>query len=164
MTREIPLSKGLVALVDDEDYDWLLADGKWHVTGYTHRLYAARTRWVGKRSFGERMHRLLLPGTAYVDHINGNGLDNRRSNLRPASAAQNAQNRRRRSDNRSGYKGVGKSVVPRKPWIAAIGVNGTHCYLGVFATAEEAARAYDAAAVERFGEFARLNFPKEETA
>lgn len=162
MTREIPLSRGYVALVDDEDYDWITADGQWHVTGYGHRLYAARTRWTAeKRSYGERMHRLILPGARFIDHINGNGMDNRRANLRPATAAQNSQNRRRRSDNRSGYKGVGHSVVPHLPWISTITADGEVHYLGVFETAEEAALAYDTAALEYHGEFARLNFPKE---
>jgi len=158
MSREIELSKGLVALVDDQDYGWLMTGGKWHARGCSHP-YAVRTKWVGKRSHAETMHRLILPTDGQVDHINGDTLDNRRANLREATPSQNAQNRRRRADSRHTFKGVGRSVVPHLPWLAAITVAGKARHLGVFETEIEAARAYYLAAAELFGEFARLNFP-----
>ena len=105
------------------------------------------------------MHRLILgcgPGEE-VDHRNGNGLDNRRGNLRPATHALNQANVRRVRA-KSGFKGVSRWVRPSpRPWRAHITVKGRMKFLGAFATPEEAARAYDAAARELFGEFACTN-------
>ena len=99
----------------------------------------------------------FLTGWSRVDHINGNGLDNRRSNLRPASRSQNGANRGAPSNNTSGFKGVTRF---RLKWMAKIQVHGRTIHLGLFATPQEAARAYDTAALEHFGEYARPNFPK----
>jgi hypothetical protein len=106
------------------------------------------------------LHRLLMNAvqTQQVDHANGNSLDNRRENLRFCTSSQNSQNRRRTST--SGFKGV--SLKPRyksKPWEANIKVAGKLKYLGRFQTPEEAAKAYDSAARDMFGEFAHTNFP-----
>lgn len=161
MTREITLSRGYVALVDDEDYDWLMVGGKWSVRGHEPHLYAGRTIWEGKKCHGETMHRLILPTTAQVDHINGDTLDNRRSNLREATPSQNSANRKRRADSRNKYKGVGRTAGGGAPWLAAITVEGQSQHIGVFDTEEEAARAYDKFARALFGDFARLNFPVE---
>lgn len=93
-----------------------------------------------------------------IDHINGNRLDNRRSNLRVTDRTGNRRNTSVQNNNKAGYKGVG----PKKhgqPWRARITVDGKSLYLGAFDTPEEAARAYDAAALEHFGEYAWLNFP-----
>jgi hypothetical protein len=105
----------------------------------------------------------FLTGWSYVDHLNGLSLDNRRSNLRQASAAQNVQNQPKRrgpgGPSHSQYKGV--SLFTRTGrWRAAISVNRRQKHLGYFATEEEAARAYDRAALEVHGEFARLNLPQ----
>jgi hypothetical protein len=92
-----------------------------------------------------------------------NGLDNRRSNLRPATPSQNSGNARRPSDNTSGFKGV--TFYGRTGrWRAYIGGHLRQRHLGYFRTAEEAARAYDEAAIDTWGEFAHLNFPKEHSA
>lgn len=110
------------------------------------------------------MHRIIMEivlGRAlvkgeYVDHINHNGLDNRRDNLRLASAAQNMQNSRLRSDNTSGYKGV-VWVISRRKWRAEIYVDKRSKCLGYFQNAIDAAKAYNDAALKYFGEFAFLN-------
>ncbi len=106
------------------------------------------------------MHQLLLPDATIADHIDGDGLNNRRSNLRPASEAQNAAHARKGKNNTSGFKGVDQNGG-RSSWRARILVNGKSLYLGRFSTKEEAARAYDAAALVHFGEFAILNFPHD---
>lgn len=155
--KQIPLSRGLVALVDDADFDLVSAVGKWYANPSDRTFYARKNFSRGGRYFSVRMH-TLITGWPLVDHLNGNGLDNRRLNLRQATHSQNAMNRGMRSDNTSGYKGVG---LRRGAWTAEIYVHGVQHYLGRFLSAEEAARAYDAAAAELFGEFARLNFPKE---
>jgi hypothetical protein len=102
------------------------------------------------------MHRLIMaaPDGIGVDHINGDGLDNRRANLRLASQRDNSANMAVRASSATGFKGVSWKRRNRK-WQAQIG----RTYLGIFASAEEAARAYDHAAREAWGEFAHLNFP-----
>lgn len=155
--KEIPLSRGLVALVDDADYASVMAAGPWHAYPGHLTLYArhsiSATRQITLHSF--------LTGWPITDHQNGNGLDNRRSNLRAATTSQNNANARVRRDNTSGYKGV--AYIPKSgKWRAYIGNPQRH--LGHHDTAEQAAHAYDVAAVARFGEFAILNLPLEQTA
>jgi hypothetical protein len=154
--REIPLSQGKVALVDDEDYEQL-AQHKWHAA-------KSRTKWYASRNVGHlgdgceqgklAMHQAIMGTRDGVDHIDGDGLNNQRSNLRRATQAQNVCNARRRSDNTSGFKGV--SWNPQsKAWRADIMVGGRRHYLGKFATREEAAEAYAAAVSPYHGEFGR---------
>jgi hypothetical protein len=103
------------------------------------------------------MHKLLT-GWPQTDHINGNGLDNRRCNLRPVTSQQNRANQRK-TRGTSQFKGVYLRRRERN-WEAAIKVNRRRIYLGTFSSEVEAARAYDAAARHHFGEFAALNFPR----
>lgn len=157
MTREVPLNQGLVALVDDEDYERVITAGRWTATPNNRaNLYAGRKR---RRPDGRwttiRLH-TFLTGWPFVDHINGDGLDNRRANLRQATNAQNQFNKGLASNNTSGYKGV-HFVRDKGKWGARIRFNGRQRHIGNYATPEEAARAYDEAAVELFGEFAWLN-------
>jgi hypothetical protein len=147
--KQIPLSQGLYALVDDEDYE-ALAVHKWHARKKPRTFYAARNS-AGKKIF---MHVAL--GYSRPDHRDGNGLNNQRHNLRPASKAQNAQNNPRHLDNKSGFKGVSPQG---NRWQADIRVDGKNRYLGCRALASEAAKLYDEAAVKHFGEYARVNFP-----
>lgn len=158
--KEIPLSRGLVALVDDGDYERVVQVGSWYADPNRRTFYARHNYWTPERKCKAlKMHRFIT-GWDYVDHINGDGLDNRRANLRPVTSAQNAQNRRRRSDNTSGFKGVSPGRG-RGKWEATVYSAGQRHHLGTFLRPEDAARAYDSAAAELFGQFARLNFPKE---
>lgn len=135
-----------------DEADWpLVAPFLWHAARRRRTVYASTN------SGALRMHRLLL-GSDGGDHVNRNGLDNRRSNLRACTASQNNFNHGLRSDNTSGFKGVTR-VEERLPWRAQIQEHGRHHDLGNYATAEEAARVYDAAAIRLHGAFARLNFP-----
>ena len=155
MTKQIPLTQGRFALVDDADYEWLSRFG-WYFD-----RYARRSTRQGEFRGGIRMHREILNAPAHmqVDHRNGNRLDNQRSNLRLATATENARNKKVRSGGSSRYKGV---HVYRDGWRAAATIGNTNIYLGYFTDEAEAARAYDNAAREYFGDFARLNFPPEE--
>lgn len=158
MTREVSLSRGLVALVDDADFERVTSIGKWYADPSSKTYYARRNYWRNGRCMSLRMHH-VVSGLSYVDHANGNGLDNRRANLRPATDSQNAMNRGLRSDNRSGFKGVSWSRA-RDRWVVEIQEHGVSHHLGIFTDLIEAAHAYDAAALTYFGEFARLNFPE----
>lgn len=158
MTREVPLSRGLVALVDDEDYSAVLAAGSWSARPRGSTTYAARH--TGRTT--QQLH-TFLTGWPFVDHANGDGLDNRRANLRPATRSQNNANARLRPDSTTGYKGV--TYIKRAgKWQARIRVDGHLHSLGYYADPEQAARAYDAAALEAWGEYARPNFPQEQAA
>lgn len=110
------------------------------------------------------LHRVVMapPAGTLIDHINGDGMDNRRSNLRVCTYAENNRNRRKRKVRASAYKGVSRSPESaKKPWRASIKrPEGKQTHLGCFWTEEEAARAYDDAARELFGEFACPNFPQ----
>jgi hypothetical protein len=146
----IPLDKGKFAIVDEADVPLVLSGKGWSAT--QHR--PGRT-WYAKRSGGASMH-VLIAGYKGVDHANRNGLDNRRINLRPATPSQNAANCSPSRRNKSGYKGVWWDRSARK-WVASIGVNGRVIRLGAFGDPVEAARAYNRAAAEAFGEYAWLN-------
>lgn len=153
------------ALIDAGDVP-LVSEFVWSKNGTGYAARGGHTAGVSNL-----MHRFLLSDELsddlYVDHINHNGLDNRRSNLRPATPEESASNTRARS--KSGYKGVcftynERGDAPRpKPWRAEIRsrVNGKRYYLGRYSTPEEAARAVDAKAYELRGEYAWLNFPED---
>jgi hypothetical protein len=147
---EVSLSGGGVALVDDIDLQAVLPY-TWHARRADHRTYAYG-KVNGRPTF---MHRLITGELSMaVDHVNGDGLDNRRANLRLATNGQNRANSRPTAA--SGFKGVSRSG---NRWRAYGMKHRQQTYLGSFASAEEAARAYDAWAIEAHGEFARLNFP-----
>lgn len=152
--REIPLTRGLMALVDDEDYE-LLSPHKWHASQANAKFYAARNSGRPPNRMPLRMHRIIcpVPPGMQVDHINGNTLDNRRANLRPATHAQNVHNRGITRFNMSGYKGV---TWNHRRWMARIEVDGLPKYLGTFDSPAEAHAAYRVAAEKLHGEFARF--------
>ena len=163
--REIPLTRGFVAIVDEENFARLAAH-KWH---FHHCGYARRTVHLGYGRGAPTahvfMHRDVIsaqPGQI-VDHINGNKLDNRRDNLRLTDRAGNCRNKVHTKNRKRGlFKGVylGRSGK----WEAKIGTlrdgRKVSIHIGSFVLAEDAARAYDAAAREHFGEFAATNFPE----
>lgn len=155
--KEIPLTQGKVALVDDEDYGWL-NQWKWCAYKGGNSSYAVRgIKKNGKRTLS-KMHREILgtPKGMLTDHRNSNGLDNRRDNLRICNKFQNGMNRGKNDNNKSGYKGVCWHKASKK-WRASIHINGKQIHLGLFNANKEAAIIYNEAAIKHFGEFGRLN-------
>jgi hypothetical protein len=153
----LPLSRGLVALVDRADLDWL-SQWKWCATTHPRGpSYAVRRERSTKRT--HYMHRELAapPAGLLVDHINGDTLDNRRVNLRLATFSQNAANTTvvRAA---SGFRGVHHDRRNGR-FQARCRFQGTNYHLGLFNSAEEAARTYDAFILRMHGPYARLNFP-----
>ncbi len=163
---QIPLTKGYTAIVSPEDID--LLNFKWYAEtkqGVWKTQYARRSISNGdnvKRK--EFMHRAVmrrvmgrdLLSSEFIDHINGDGLDNRRENLRLASHTENNQNRRINRNNTSGYKGVYWNKNEGK-WRARIMAHGKRHVLGQFVSIIDAAKAYNDAALKYYGEFADLN-------
>lgn len=161
--REIPLTKGLLAFVDEADHAWL-SQWNWHAHHSGRHIYAARNATVAEREAGSvsiiYMHSVICPAPAglVTDHENGHSVDNRRANLRVATYVQNSVNTRV-SRGALEFRGV-YIAKPSGRYVARIRRKGLVKSLGTYTTVEEAARAYDAAAIEMHGEFARLNFPE----
>lgn len=149
-TKLIPLTQGKFAIVDADDYDHLM-QWKWFCSAWGCAARNARDETL-------LMHRVILSADKgfHVDHINGDPLNNSKSNLRLANHAQNQQNSKLRKNTTSKFKGVGWHKATRK-WIAYIKVDYKHKHLGLFVDEKEAAQAYDAAALLYFGEFAATN-------
>ncbi len=153
--RRIPLTRGKFALVDAEDYYRLIRQ-KWNAVIGNNTFYAAGTQ-SGKTI---KMHRFIMdaPEDLFVDHIDHNGLNNAKGNLRLCTFAQNARNTQPTKGTSSRYKGVCWKKNAKK-WVANVQPNNKRYFLGYFKTEIDAAKAYDKKAAEIFGEFACLNFP-----
>lgn len=157
LVREIPLTQGKVALVDEEDFEFL-SQWKWYVSVFANNQYARRAIWdSGKeRAISISMHGEIMktPKGMVCDHIDGNGLNNCRHNLRICTKEENWRNRRSKKGSSSKYLGVYK-VKGCNKWGAII--KGQR--LGYFADEKQAAVVYDKAALKQYGEYAHLNFP-----
>lgn len=152
--RQLDLSRGKIAVVDDEDFDRLSHFRWWAMEPKPGRFYATTALNIdGKRKF-ILMHRMILSPRQdqLIDHKNGDGLDNRRTNLRICGFSGNSANSRR-----PGVKGTYKARNGK--WAARIYSRGVKKYLGTFDSRNSAGLAYDAAARDIFGEFACPNFP-----
>ena len=151
----VPLTQGCEAVIDAADAP-RVSGFNWHVAKNGSRHYARRKQYSTEGSCTFLMHRVLLDAhpEMLVDHINGNGLDNRRSNLRLASPAQNRQNMGLPAHNTSGLKGASWCKRTKK-WQAIISVSGKQHYLGRFATVEAAHAAYCDASAKFHGTFGR---------
>lgn len=154
MLKQIPLTKGAFALVDDADYDWLM-QWKWRLNS---KGYAIRSYNVDYKEIVLCMHRVIMDALSgqFVDHIDGNRLNNTRANLRFVTQQQNLQYRRVFQSSSTGLKGVSRHA---NRWQARIGLNGQIIHLGYYVQADAAAQAYDVAARLLFGEYSLLNFP-----
>lgn len=158
--KQISLTQGKYALVDDEDFE-RLNQHKWQVCKKGYCFYAQRS--IQKSNGGwttSPMHRQVMsaPPDMQVDHHNHNGLDNRKANLRLCTRSQQQHNQLSHKNTSSKYKGVCWYKLYKK-WLASIRYMYKSYHLGYFYNEVEAAKAYDAKAKEIFGEFACLNFP-----
>ena len=158
--KKIPLTQGKFALVDDEDYDRLVAMGKWFINAYGYAVKSKRRRkpdgkWTNDVIF---MHRLIMdaPSGMCVDHIKFDRLDNRKTNLRLCTRAENNRNVGLSKNNTTGYKGV-FFMKSRGKFVAQITVDRKNMHLGYFTCSVDAAKAYNFAAEKYHGDFAQLN-------
>jgi hypothetical protein len=154
LCRLIPLSQGLVTIVDATDYEELSQfywTAHWDSKGRRFYVHSGHNPTV-------IMHRMVVGGGEHTDHINGNSLDNRRANLRPATVGQNQFNSKPRGSRE--FKGI--NLTPSNKWQAEIQINKKKFYLGTFASKRDAILAYNAAATKHYGEFAYLNHVPQE--
>jgi hypothetical protein len=157
MTKRIELTQGKVAIVDDDDFKFLM---QWYWY-YSKGGYAVRNGYVGNKRGTIYMSCEIMksPSGSDVDHISRNKLDNRKENLRICSRIENMANTSKHKNNTSGYKGVSWHKASKK-WLANISIEYKRIHLGLFDSPIEAARAYDKAAKESRGNYAILNFPE----
>lgn len=156
--KEIVLTRNKVSLVDDEDFE---AASKY--LWYAKKSYASENLFYAARSVGPKgkqktvyLHNFILGNIGLHDHIDGDGLNNQRYNLRPATGVQNGRNHKKRKDNLSGFKGV-YWVNREQRWVSCLQVDKKLLYFGYFKDKTEAAKAYDLGAVKYFGQFAKTN-------
>ncbi len=152
--KEIPLTQGKFAIVDDEDFE-RVNQFKWHAIWDRFNWYACTYKQeLNGEKKQTRMHQFLIPGRGLLDHRNGNGLDNQKHNLRPATNAQNLRSRKKSLGTSSRFKGVCRV---KNKWLSKICFQYHDFFLGYYDREEDAAISYNHAALAFFGEFARLN-------
>jgi len=156
----VPLTQGHEAIIDAEDVS-LVEGYNWYARQDGLTAYAIRNSGLRPNSYTVLMHRVITSADCgtMVDHVDGDGLNNRRQNLRFATAQQNQQNQRKTANCASKFKGV-TFHKPSQKWIARIRISGHLHYIGQFLDEDSAARAYDERAVSVAGEFAHLNFER----
>ena len=160
--RKISLGEGRFTIVDPQDF-YSLNNFQWCAEGKDEKIYAVRNIISRDMTRTSRLHREIMnaPPCLWVDHRNGDGLDNRRENLRLATCAQNARNRRK-TKSKTSSRFVGVSFDKRGGrWKAYIKFQAKRIWLGRYDDEIDAARAYDLAAKKYHGEFARLNFTEQ---
>jgi len=156
--KEIQLTHGKVALVDDDVYEYL-NQFKWYANNFNGKFYAVRSFMIAKGNQSiVLMHREIMnPKKGFViDHVDGNTLNNLKDNLRICTHGENLRNQKLSISNKTGYKGVYFSKE-RNKWCALIQVYKVKYHLGSFINLKDAARAYNEAAIKYHGEFAKLN-------
>jgi len=162
--KEIPLTQGQVALVDDDNYNWL-NKWKWFAQEDKGNYYAGRNLPLGNgKRKGIKMHRLIMgfPGKFEIDHKDGNTTNNQRYNLRLCTHRQNTKNKKKVKKATSLYKGVHWNKRDRA-WVAFLGCDGKNISLGYYQREIAAAIAYDLGATHFFGKFANVNFKSGQT-
>jgi hypothetical protein len=152
----IPLTKGFEAVIDADDVP-LVEGYNWRAWVGRNAVYAIRADYSGQKQRTVYLHRVIIgePGGMQVDHIDSDGLNNRRLNLRPATHQQNNHNQRLSSRSTSGIKGVHWNKRDRI-WHACIALNGKTRHLGSYSTKEAARAAYAEASARLHGEFGRI--------
>ena len=159
--KEIQLTQGKVALVDDEDFE-RVNQFKWYAQRGDSTFYAARTILINGKCTTQLLHQFILGDSlskSDIDHKDRNGLNNWRFNLRPCSSQENAMNRGSKRNSSSKHKGVYWDK-PTGKWRAQITIGGRRIHLGLFKAEDDAGRAYDKMAIMYHGDFKRLNFPE----
>jgi hypothetical protein len=157
MAKEIKLTQGKVAIVDDEDFEYL-NQWKWFANKFRGKFYAVRSFRTNKKCSSILMHRIIMnPIKGYViDHIDGITLNNLKNNLRICTHGENLRNQKMSVKNKSGFKGVYWHKLGKK-WAVSINIDKKILYLGLFTDLKEAAKTYNSAALKYHGEFAKLN-------
>lgn len=153
--KHIRLDNGMVTMVSDYRLDYL-NQFKWKAQVGKTKCYAYRSAKINGEWRIIKMHEEIM-GRNWIDHIDGNSLNNQDENLRPCTPQQNARSRKPNSNGSSIYKGVSWNE-PQRKWVAKIRYDGKTHHLGSFIGEVDAANAYNRAADEHFGEFARLNY------
>jgi len=156
--KQIPLTQGQFALVDNEDYGWL-NQFKWCAMKLKNTFYAVRSsKTINGKQKTIYMHRVIMnpPNNMDIDHIDHNGLNNQKVNLRVVTRSQNSMNQQTHKKKSSNFKGVSRNKL-NKLWQASIEYNGKSINLGYFEEEIDAGIIYNQKAIELFGEYAHLN-------
>jgi hypothetical protein len=156
--KELKLTKGYVAIVDDEDFE-IVSQWHWSATKCCDKVYARRTQRYGNKKVQVYLHRYLMnihlcDKTVFCDHKDRDTMNNQKSNLRVCTAAENQRNKTKKRNGMHKYMGVSAN---HKRFSASLSLNGKRVYIGTYDTQEEAAIAYNKKKIEVHGDFVNLN-------